>query len=542
VIRALVPHRPGDPVAFGEGGARCAADLLADASRIARALEGFSAGELTLACADRYHAAAALLGSWMAGRPVALPPNGQDEAVRAAVRASPSGVLLHDRAGAEDGVDLRSLLAGPAGSTVLPEIPEGRHVVTLWTSGSTGAPQRFPKTAGQILGEALLLPRLFAIGPCARVVATVPAHHIYGLLFGVLAPLAGGGAFGRTSPLHAEAVAAALRDAGATHLVSSPAHLHGLLVLDGLPRLDRAFSSGGALAGDVRERLAARLGLSVVEIYGSTETGGVAHRDEADGPWMPFPGVEVSIGDDGRLLVDSPFLPPAAPRPFAPGDLAEAVGGGAFRLLGRADGVIKVAGKRVALAEVEARLLALPGVRDAAVLAVPSSGIREVELRAAVVAPGQDEGAIRSGLLAWLDPVTLPRRIRLVDALPREGTGKLPRDRLLAILAPEGDVLEFERMLGPSAAPWFEGHFDGFPVLPGVVQLVELVLRPARCRWPDLGEPLRIRRLKFQRLIRPGETVTVRISRPAGQGRLEFRIACGDEPCSSGRFDLGAAP
>ena len=79
-------------------------------------------------------------------------------------------------------------------------------------------------------------------------------------------------------------------------------------------------------------------------------------------------------------------------------------------------------------------------------------------------------------------------------------------------------------------------------MLPGVVQLVELVLRPARSRWPDLGEPLRIRRLKFQRLIRPGETLTVRISRPAGQARLEFQIACGDEPCSSGRFDLGEAP
>ena len=542
MIRALVPHRSADPVAFGEGGERSAADLLADAGRIARALERFPPGELTLACEDRYHAAAALLGSWMAGRPVALPPNGQDEAVRAAVRGSASGVLLHDRAGAVDGVDLRSLLEGPAGAVAFPEVTEGRHLVTLWTSGSTGAPQRYPKTAGQILGEALLLPRLFAIRPGARVVATVPAHHIYGLLFGVLAPLAAGGALGRRSPLHAEEVAAALRSAGATHLVSSPAHLHGLLVLDALPALERAFCSGGALASDVRGRLASRLGLSVVEIYGATETGGVAHRDEADGPWIPFPGVEVAIGDDGRLQVESPFLPPGAPRPFVPGDLAEPAAGGAFRLLGRADGVIKVGGKRIALAEVEARLLSLPGVRDAAVMAVPSPGMREVELRAAVVAPGLDEAAIRSGLLAWLDPVTLPRRIRLVEALPRESTGKIPRDRLLAVLAPEGDTLAFDHELDDSAAPWFEGHFEGFPVLPGVVQLLELVLRPARRRWPDLGDPVRIRRLKFQRLIRPGETLAVRISRPAGEARLEFQITCGGEPCSSGRFDLGAAP
>ncbi len=539
MIRSLLPHGPGDVVAFGDEGSRTAADLLAAASCVARALRALPPGEVTRACADRYVAAAALLGAWQAGRAVALPPNGQDEAVRAAVRASTSGVLLHDRAGAADGVDVRNLLATGASPEPLRAVEPGRHLVTLWTSGSTGAPQRFEKTAAQILGEALLLPGLFGIGRGARVVATVPAHHIYGLLFGVLAPLAAGGAVARGSPLHAESVAGALRDARATHLVSSPAHLRGLLALEALPRIACAFSSGGELPAPVRRELGERLGLPVREIYGSTETGGVAWRAEAGGSWSPFPGVRVEAGPDGRLAVHSPFLPADAPRPFVSGDRGEVVPDGTFRLLGRVDGVVKVAGKRVSLAEVEARLLAVPGVRDAAVVALPAPGGRDVELRAAVEAPGLAPAEIREALRQWLDPVTVPRVVRVVERLPREASGKLPRERLLAVLGADSDVLLDRREAGDLPAAWFEGHFEAFPILPGVVQLTELVLRPARERWPDLGGPSRIRRLKFQRVIRPGDAVSIRVSRPGGGRTLEFEVSGPGGTCASGRLDFG---
>jgi acyl-coenzyme A synthetase/AMP-(fatty) acid ligase len=539
VIRSLLPHAPGDVVAFGDEGSRTAADLLADASCVARALRAMPPGEVTLACADRYLAAVALLGAWQAERPVALPPNGQDEAVRAAVRASASGVLLHDRAGAADGVDVRGLLSAGTSPEPLRAVEPGRHLVTLWTSGSTGAPQRFEKTAAQILGEALLLPGLFGIDRGARVVATVPAHHIYGLLFGVLAPLAAGGAVARGSPLHAESVAGALRDAGATHLVSSPAHLRGLLALEALPPIACAFSSGGELPAPVRRELAERLGLAVREIYGSTETGGVAWRAEAGGTWTPFPGVRVESGPDGRLAVHSPFLPADAPRPFVSGDRGEVAADGVFRLLGRVDGVVKVAGKRVSLAEVEARLLALPGVRDAAVVALPAPGGRDVELRAAVEAAGLAPAALREALREWLDPVTVPRVVRVVERLPREASGKLPRERLLAVLGADPDVLLARREAGDLPAAWFEGHFEAFPILPGVLQLTELVLRPARECWPDLGGPSRIRRLKFQRVIRPGDAVSIRVSRPGGGRTLEFEVSGPGGTCASGRLDFG---
>src|SRR5207302_4127752 len=136
-----------------------------------------------------------------------------------------SRAFLHDGAG-EGGTDLRLLLANPTGAPARPlSLEASRHLVTVYTSGSTGPYQPCPKTAAQLLGEAALQAVTFGLQPSDRFLATVPAHHIYGLLFSVLVPLTAGAAFVRTTPLHGEAVVAEARANGATVLVSVPAHL-----------------------------------------------------------------------------------------------------------------------------------------------------------------------------------------------------------------------------------------------------------------------------------------------------------------------------
>jgi acyl-coenzyme A synthetase/AMP-(fatty) acid ligase len=82
-----------------------------------------------------------------------------------------------------------------------------RTLVCVHTSGSTGAHVACGKSAAQLLGEAELLVRLWDLGPGTRVLATVPPHHLYGLLFGVLVPFMGGGSLVRATPLHAETIA-----------------------------------------------------------------------------------------------------------------------------------------------------------------------------------------------------------------------------------------------------------------------------------------------------------------------------------------------
>lgn len=560
MIRALLAHHPDALVALGEGGSRRAADLREDAGRVAARLAALEPGEILLACDDRYLFAAALLGAWSAGHAVLLPPNGQPETLRALAAGPGVRAFVDDRGGPDGRIDVRAVLRDDRyRAAALGEIAPSRVVATLVTSGTTGPAQRCPKTAAQLLGEAATLVDTFRIDAGARVLATVPAHHIYGLLFSVLAPLRAGGAFVRETPLHAESVAAAATRTGATHLVSVPAHLGALAHADAMPGFARAFSSGAPLAAATSRTLHARFGWRVTEVFGSTETGGIGWREDPAAPWEPFPGVRIAVGPEDALLLESPLLPRDAPRPLRCGDRVSCRTDGRFELLGRADGVVKVGGKRVSLREVEERLSALPGVHEAAALAEAVGGARGEEIWVVAAASGWDAARLRQALAAWLDPVTLPRRIRVVDRLPREANGKLRRERLRALfdddasgaarhapvqLDPESETVEVDAAGGevrrlsffvPAELAYFDGHFDGLPVLPAIAQLDAIVLRQAGRAWPDLGSVESGLRLKFRRLIRPGTRITVSLARRAGGApRVDFSIDAPTGPCASG--------
>jgi hypothetical protein len=103
-----------------------------------------------------------------------------------------------------------------------------------------------------------------------------------------------------------------------------------------------------------------------------------------------------------------------------------------------------------------------------------------------VVAPGLSVAALRAALLKRLEPIAMPRRFRLVAALPREDNGKLVRRACLRVFddpaAPEQRTIA---LTIPADWHFFRGHFDHFPILAGVVQLNEIVMREVRACWPE---------------------------------------------------------
>lgn len=438
----LSRHRADATVAWTGDKATTAAQMRAHvvgfASLLAPAKDG---DEVLVICRDRYRFAVALQAAWERGYSVALPPNPQPETVRS-IRQRPGVVtVIHDVDGIDKGIDVRdeAVLAaaraavGKVPFTPLPDPAPDRRIATVYTSGSTGDHVACPKTAGQLIGEARMLAETFAVPAGARLLPMVPAHHIYGLLWGVLVPLVSGSAFHRQTPLHAAEVAAI---GPIEVLVTVPAHLRGLLVAapGELPPVPRVVSSAAPLPPRVAAAVRERFGWTVTEIFGSSETGGIAWRESGGaGPWAPLPGVSIDADADGRMLLDSPWLSPDDPRPFVASDRVELLGDGTFLHQGRADGVLKIGGVRVSLTEVERRLLDVEGVKDAGVLGVAVDGPRGHEIHAAVVAPGLDREVIRAALRGWLAPVAMPRRLKLVDALPRTESGKLRRQDLAAL-------------------------------------------------------------------------------------------------------------
>ncbi len=498
-----------------------------------------------LLCEDRYYFAAALLGAWQAGLTVTLPPS---RGSRALDELGARCLVLHDGASVDVALatlDVRELEVASASSAVPVTAPDAldseRIVVTLYTSGSQGEPVAWNKRARQLLGEALVQTQELGFTSRDRVLPTVPAQHIYGLLFGVLAPLLAGSSFARRTPLHGAAIAALAHASSATWLVSVPAHLEVLatgLEQEGaaaLPAsLRRGVSSGAMLLPSLAKRLVER-GLDVTDVLGSTETGGIARRRPAESErYAPFAGVKLEVDAEDRLVIRSSFLDEPE-RPHVAGDRARFEADGTFEHLGRGDDVVKVGGKRIALAELEGAARALPGVRAARALKKEVGGLRGHEVWLAAVAPGYSPELLRAALRRQLDPVLVPRRVRLVEELPVDERGKVNRAELEALfdaggprpvvrrVALESGESEVRALFEvPTTSVRFDGHFIGDPLLPALAQLHDLVLPTVRESWPALGVLSRMSRVKFMSPIRPGSRIGVVLSR-RGE-RVDFAL------------------
>lgn len=546
-----VALRPDGPPVTTTGLAR-------QVSRIAARLQRDGGGqERVIAVEDRAEVLACVIACGLVGDVAVLPGMMAPGALRAL--AEQVGSALSDRLVDDPrAIALPSLGDGPA---LAPEdlLPPAADtlLVRLSTSGSTGTPRLVDKTAGQLLFEVDAL--LAALPwPHAPVLSTVPAQHIYGLLFGVLAPLRLGVPFATDTPRFPATVASRVEATGARTLVSVPAQLRALADPD-LPPLSAVSlvtSSGAPLPPETARAWHAAFDVDPCEVLGSTETGGIAWRQQRKHPtWTPLPGVRwtlASEGDDpgeaGRLAVDSPWLPPDAPRPWVTEDRARPETRDGFVLLGRADDVVKVAGKRVQLGQITAVLREAPGVEDVVVVARPDTA-RGQRLEALVTPPSLDLTAVRAHLREHLEPIAHPRLV-LVDELPRNATGKLPRAAVLerldvatgrairiAELRVDGDRAQASVHI-PSAGPWFDGHLPGFPVLPGVGMLQDVVARAAHDAF-GFGAIASMPRVRFQQPVRPGEVLELTLTRE-GQ-HLRFALSGDGGPKARGTLTFAAA-
>jgi hypothetical protein len=129
----------------------------------------------------------------------------------------------------------------------------------------------------------------------------------------------------------------------------------------------------------------------------------------------------------------------------------------------------------------------------------------------------------------WAASVTLSERVKRAT----DGTFERVRERAESSVARHGPARwnvdargesESEFVQLPNDLVFFRGHFDAVPILPGVAQLIAIVLPTARRRFPDLGALRRLRRVRFRRPLLPGETVAVVVHRDEREVRFELRV------------------
>ena len=322
------------------------------------------------------------------------------------------------------------------------------------TSGSTGGSKTVVKTFESLAKEvAYHRARLSAEIPefAARkgvvFLSTVEPQHMYGTLWRVMLPKAAGCEADPEVIMSPESLVAKMESAEKVFLVTTPSFLDRFTAYAAQYEVPRncieITTSGSLLAEDVARRTEAVFGIAPREVFGSTETGGVAWRRQgaAKGAekfdWKVFEPVKVSL-DGGRLAVRSPF---SFRRRYVMGDGAElSPDGRSFRLLGRMDRIAKISERRVDLEEMERAMRGAGGVRDAALVRL--SGARGDFLGAVVVpesmpADGDAKRAmaldLRRRLLPVFPPGTVPRRYRFAESLPRNPQGKVRAAELAAL-------------------------------------------------------------------------------------------------------------
>jgi acyl-coenzyme A synthetase/AMP-(fatty) acid ligase len=314
------------------------------------------------------------------------------------------------------------------------DLASDQVVAVLFTSGSTGRPVPNPKRWGDMWLGAELIAKRLGIGPCSPlfIVATVPPQHMYGLELSILQPLRSGVSLYGGRPLFPENIRKALAEIPPPRLlVTTPAHLRALAGVDlRWPEIAGIVSATAPLSAELASRVEQRLRAPVQEIFGCTEAGTMATRRTAeDGPWVMLPGMEIHA-ESGRVWVTGPQLP----QPVPLNDLVELLSPTEFRLVGRKTDLINIAGKRASLADLNLKLLSVKGVEDG-VFVVPEEKEGACgRLAALVVAPTVSEREILEQLRVFVDPAFLPRPLVKLAALPRAETGKLPREKLLALL------------------------------------------------------------------------------------------------------------
>jgi acyl-coenzyme A synthetase/AMP-(fatty) acid ligase len=426
----VLARRHGQPVT--------ATRFMAQVQAVAAGLPAASAA--VNLCEDRYAFLVAFCAIVLRGQTNLLPSSRAPQAVDEVMAAHPGCYALGEQAldPAPPGYrQLPSLDVPPVGNDApWPLIPTDQVVAIGYTSGSTGTPSANAKTWGGFhasnAGNLAMLRA--AIGARFEIVATVPPQHMYGMEMSVLLPLLGEVGVHAGRPFFPADVAAALTEVQAPRLlVTTPVHLRALVESGiALPPIAAMLSATAPLPLELAQIAEQRFAAPVLEVFGSTETCVFASRRPAvDVDWSLYDKVTLHPQPDGTA-VEAPQLEVSV-------TLADIVslsdGGRRFRLRGRHADLLEIAGKRASLAELSRRLLTIPGVQDGVVFQLDDGDALGVHRIAALaVAPGLDGHTILDALRRAIDPLFLPRPLKLVDSLPRNETGKLPRAALLELL------------------------------------------------------------------------------------------------------------
>lgn len=496
--------------------------------------------------------ACVLLAAWHAGVRVLFPPNLMPESIQWGNEFSDlwitdkiieqSDFRLFDEFASE--IELQK-------STKNRPLFDPRNQTEIWlrTSGSTGEAKIITKTAGQMWLSADILANELPFDADNNITAlsSVSVQHIYGLTVHIMMSLVLGWRLERKQQFFSEYIQSVSNKTEKTVLISSPAMLSRIdWQTKAFTKIIGVISSGGALAFDVSDEIRRCLKCPVIEIYGSTETGPIAIRDNTE-LWEKMSGSRLGCDEKGALWIEADWV---ADRTQT-ADAVQFYENG-FALLGRIDRIVKVGDKRISLVGVEQDLVKHKWVTDCYIGQYSEkqhlTAWVELNPEGIEVFCSQGRKKVIDELKQYLtenqERSAIPRFWRFTDKLPRNSQSKISRsDFENACTQAQTDPIWFDSRAVedtrifkgkvPLDLVFFKGHFAQFPLVPGVIE-VQWVVDKMNEFFGEEKNILRIDNLKFQKFLRPNDEFELILKWNKEKSRIEFQLTTAGETCGKG--------
>jgi long-chain acyl-CoA synthetase len=342
--------------------------------------------------------------------------------------------------------------------------------VILYTSGTTGRPKGAVLTHANLAANARAVAQVLAMRPGSdRVLVVLPMFHAFAGTVGILTPLLCGAALVPVARFDPQAITDAIGDHAATVFLGVPSLYAVLLRLDDAAvarwrSVRQCISGGAAMPAAVMEGFEQRFGVPVLEGDGPTECGPVTCVNPPAGPRKPgsvgppLPGVEMRIADDaGRTLPDGEHGEVCVRGPsvmrgywhlpdetaasfhadpngdwFRTGDLGWRDADGWFYLVDRIKDLVITNGMNVYPRVVEEALVRHPAVAEAAVVGEPHRVHGEIVVAHVTLLPdaGIESAALKDWCRKRLGRHEVPRRVEIVESLPKNAAGKVLKREL----------------------------------------------------------------------------------------------------------------
>ena len=523
------------------------ANLKNDVSNAMESIRVAPEGEIALFHSDAYVFLVWLLAAWQEGRKVLVPVD--------------KNIALNSRfsnwfkIGEFDSPNLAEWSAGSSqASKAFKQIDPGFTALSVFTSGSTGEPVRIDKTIAQLEGEVDALEFTFG-GEIPKDVVfyrSVSHQHFFGMPFGLYWAISRGSRLSRAAIKGGHE----WNTANPQVLITSPSFLKSIVETADQHKnigagIRSIFSAGGVLEDSIFSKIIELTKSRVVNIYGSSETGHIAWKSTPEMAWNLQAGVEFKKPIEDVLEIKSKFCPNNDW--FLTSDLARQ-SGDSFEILGRADRIIKIEGTRVSSSQLVASIKESGLVEDClisdlengrrsqlgAVLKLSIIGLQFLEINGRL----KLVNSLKESLRDKVNSIAIPRRWRFVDEFPKNSLGKvikaeldglfLDELRVPIVISRQNDAHSAELVLDMlKSLDCFNGHFEDFPVVPGVA-LIEWAIRVAETHLLKDCIFVGMSQVKFQKFIKPNQVIRLKLEIKPESMNLKYQYHDAETIYSSG--------